>query len=103
MDIQTVKKILGITTTKYDSYLDTVVPMFEEKIKQRANNRFVDDEGNETLPLDLQHTLAKWVQYDMTVKAGLKSKTMGEVSYTFDTDMPDFVKKDIAPYRRVRF
>lgn len=103
MDIQTVKDILMITDSKYDVYLDTVVPIFEEKIKEWTNNRFKDSEGNEVLPINLQHTVAKWVQHDMNVKAGIKSRSMGEVSYTFDTDVPDFVKRDIAPYRRLRF
>jgi hypothetical protein len=103
MDIQKVKNILSITTTKHDPYLNEAVPLFEEKIKVRANNRFADDNGIETLPLDLQHTLAKWVQWDMNSKAGLEARRMGEVSYNYDNEMPDFVRKDIAPHRRLRF
>lgn len=103
MDIQEVKDILGITTDKHDVYLGTVIPLFEEKIKKRANNRFVNSQGVEELPIDLQHTLAKWIQWDMTSKPGLESRRMGEVSYNYDNEFPDFVKKDIAPHRKVRF
>lgn len=103
MDIQQVKDILQITTNNHDPYLATVIPLFEEKIKSRANTRFVDSNGVEELPIDLQHTLAKWIQWDMTVKAGLKARSMGEVSYTYDNEIPSFVKTDIAPYRKVRF
>lgn len=103
MDIQQVKTILGITSTKYDAYLTEVVPLFEEKIKTRANNRFLNAEGVEELPKDLQHTLAKWVQWDMNTKQGLEARTMGEVSYNYDNEFPDFVRRDIAPHRKVRF
>lgn len=103
MDIQQVKDILGITTTERDAYLTAVVPLFEEKIKKRANNRFTNAEGVEVLPIDLQHTLAKWIEWDMNTKQGLEARTMGEVSYNYDNEFPDFVKRDIAPHRKVRF
>jgi Phage gp6-like head-tail connector protein len=103
MDLQQVKAILGITNAKKDAYLTAVIPLFEEKIKKRANNRFLNEEGNEVLPADLQHTLAKWVEWDMNSKQGLESRRMGDVSYNYDNEMPDFVRKDIAPHRRVSF
>jgi hypothetical protein len=103
VDITTVKSILRITTNKHDDYLATVTPLFEEKIKKQANNRFVNEEDAEKLPLDLQHTLAKWIEWDMNTKQGLESRRLGDVSYNYDNEMPDFVKRDIAPYRKVRF
>jgi len=103
MDIQQVKDLLRMNTDKHDVYLANAIPLFEEKIKARANNRFRNSEGKEELPLDLQHTLAKWIQWDMNTNQGLEARTMGEVSYNYDNEFPDFVKRDIAPYRRVRF
>lgn|SRR5690554_3306183 len=103
MNAEEVKTILGITTHIHDAYLDAVIPLFEEKIKRRANNRFVNSSGKEVLPADLQHTLAKWIEWDMNTKQGIDSRKMGEVSYNYDNDLPDFVKRDIAPHRRVRF
>jgi len=103
MEIKVVKDILGIKTTQHDTYLTAVVPLFEEKIKVRANNRFANADGKEVLPLDLQHTLAKWIQYDMNSKPGLEARRMGEVSYNYDNEMPDFVRRDIAHHRKLRF
>ncbi|MFT4415319.1 phage head-tail connector protein [Fredinandcohnia humi] len=103
MEIQAVKAILGIKTDKHDPYLTAVVPLFEEKIKVRANNRFVNAEGKEVLPLDLQHTLAKWIQHDINSNPGLEARRMGDVSYNYDNEMPDFVRRDIAPHRKLRF
>ncbi|WP_226639316.1 phage head-tail connector protein [Priestia flexa] len=103
MEVQQVKDILTIKNDKHDVYLTAVLPLFEEKIKKRANNRFLNKDGTEELPVDLQHTLAKWIEWDMNTKAGLESRRMGDVSYNYDNEMPDFVKRDIAPHRKLRF
>lgn len=97
MEITKVKNLLRITTDKHDTYLNEVIPLFVEKINKRANQTFTE------LPLDLQHTLAKWIEWDMNTKQGLEARTLGDVSYKYDNNMPDFVKRDIAPYRKVRF
>ncbi|MFD2704235.1 phage head-tail connector protein [Salibacterium lacus] len=103
MDTTTAKTLLMISSTKYDDYLDAVIPMFEEKVKQYANNRFEQDDGTEKLPPDLEQTLVKWIQHDMNNRAGLESRTMGDVSYNYSNEMPDFIRRDIAPHRKVSF
>ena len=103
MDITEVKAMLRIKDNEEDEYLASVLPSFEEKIKQYTNNRFKDADGNETLPPDVKHTLAKWVQWDMNNVSGLESYSMGEVNENYSNKLPDFVKRDLSAYRKVRF
>jgi len=102
MDIEEVKKILGIPTsdTRHDQYLETVVPMFIDHAKAYCNRQFIDESGNEYLPGGVKVAVAKWVEHNMT-KSGLRSRTMGQVSYTYETDMPKDIQKMLVPYRRL--
>jgi|SRR5690606_10171965 len=102
MDIEEVKKILGIpaSDTRHDEYLETVVPMFIEHTKEYCNRPFTDDSGNEDLPGGVKIAVAKWAEHNMQ-KSGLRSRTMGQVSYAYDTDMPKDIRKMLVPYRRL--
>lgn len=98
MDITTVKNILGITSNRHDAYLAEVVPLFLEIAQDRTNNTFL--EGEE--PAGVKIFVAKACEFNMH-QAGLQSRTMGEVSYSYETDLPKSVTKHLNPYKRVRF
>ena len=96
MDTEQIKQILGITTDKHDAYLDTVIPLFLEFAEDYCNNTF------EVIPGPVKIFVAKAAQHNMQV-AGLKSRTMGEVSYSYDTEFPSSILKYLSRYRKVRF
>ncbi|MGG3625529.1 phage head-tail connector protein [Bacillus gobiensis] len=98
MDIQHVKKILGITTTKHDEYLSTVIPLFIEQASDYCNQSF--DEKN--LPGGVQLYLAKSIEFNMG-SSTLKGRSMGNVSYSYNTELPESVTKLLRPYKRLRF
>lgn len=102
MDIEEVKRILGVpeSNTRYDEYLTTVVPLFVEHVKAYCNRSFTDEDGVEDLPGGVKIAVAKWAESNMQ-KSGLRSRTTGQVSYTYDTDIPDSIRKMLAPYRRL--
>lgn len=101
MDIQSVKNMLSIKTDKHDNYLAEVIPLFIELAKDRCNNTFLVD-GVEELPAGVKLYVAKAIEHNMK-PSNLKSRTMGSVSYSYDTDLPAGVVKHLAPYKKVRF
>lgn len=102
MNIAEVKALLGITTSKHDDYLDAVVPIFIEDAKAKTNNDFTDENGVETLPGPVRLYVAKACEYNMQ-SAGLKSRSMGEVSYSYQTEFPEAINGLLKRYKRVRF
>ncbi|MDR4249024.1 phage head-tail connector protein [Bacillus pumilus] len=95
MDIQQIKRMIGMTTGKHDDYLSEVVPIFVEYASDFCKNKFdVDD-----LPAGVKIFVAKAVEFNMK-PAGLASRSMGDVSYSYDTDFPETIAKHLYPYRR---
>ncbi|CAH0186073.1 phage head-tail connector protein [Peribacillus simplex] len=101
MDIQSVKNMLSINTDKHDNYLAEVIPLFIELAKDRCNNTFQMN-GVEELPAGVKLYVAKAIEYNMN-PSNLKSRTMGSVSYSYDTDLPSSIVKYLVPYKKVRF
>lgn len=99
MEVTTVKNILGITTTKHDTYLNEVTPLFVETAKSYCNNDFLNDDGVEVLPGAVKIAIAKWIEYNMHT-AGVSGRSQG-ISYSYDTNVPDGIKALLKAYRRV--
>ena len=97
MDITNVKNMLGITTDKHDLYLSEMLPIMLEFAADYCNNTFA-----EPYPAGVKLFVAKGLEFNMG-SSTLKSRTMGEVSYTYETEFPKSVMKHLAPYRKVRF
>lgn len=101
MDLQTVKTMLGISTDKHDAYIAAMLPLVIEFAKDHCNNNFLIG-VEEVLPGGVQMFAAKAVEYNMS-PAGLKGRSMGGASYSYDTDFPPALMKMLRPYRKVRF
>lgn len=101
--IQEVKKILRIEGAEHDDYLSVMVPSLEEWVRDYCNNQFIQLEpGVYTYPGPVKIFIAKACEQNMQV-TGLKSRTMDTVSYTYELDFPETLKKLLRPYRRLRF
>ncbi|MGX2958041.1 phage head-tail connector protein [Peribacillus sp. JNUCC 23] len=101
MDIQSVKNMLGIKTNKHDNYLMEVVPLFVDQAKDYCNNSFKVD-GQEVLPAGVKLYVAKAIEHNMG-DSTLKGKTMGSISYSYETELPQSITKYLSPYKKVRF
>lgn len=102
MEKAEVKKILQEKSTKHDEYFDTMIPLALDFAKEYCNNRFLGTDGKESLPGGVRIFIAKACEFNMA-KSGLKGRSMGEVSYSYDTDFPPSLLKWLRPYRRVKF
>ncbi|MED3691301.1 phage head-tail connector protein [Peribacillus butanolivorans] len=96
MDKEEVKNILGITTNKHDVYITTCIPLFVDFIKEHCNNSFPDDISG-----GVKIAVAKMIEWNMN-KSGQKTRSIGEVAYSFDTDFPPSILRLLQPYNRIR-
>ncbi|MEC1265344.1 phage head-tail connector protein [Bacillus subtilis] len=95
MDIQQVKRMIGMTTDKHDAYLSEVVPILIEYASDFCKNNF--EPG--ALPAGVKIFVAKATEYNMT-PSGLSGRSMGDVSYSYNTEFPQHIIKNLYPYRK---
>lgn len=102
-EIEEIKTILGIQGTKDDSYLEVMVPILYEHASAFCNNLFIDDvTGLVSIPGGVRLFAAKACEHNMN-QAGLKSRSMGSVSYSYDLEFPESINRFLRPYKRLRF
>lgn len=105
-DVQDIKAINGIPSneSKHDEYIETMLPMLLEAVISHTNNNFggIQADGSVKMPGPVKIYLAKAIERN-TMKTGLKSRSMGSVSYSYDTKVPEELKDLLTPYKKVRF
>lgn len=104
-DVDEIKGILGIsfTDTSRDAYILTMLPLLLESVMTYTNNNFnIAADGTLRIPGGVKIYLAKAIERN-TLQTGLKSRSMGSVSYSYDNGVPDELKAFLAPYKKVRF
>lgn len=98
-----VKGIMRIQGEDHDMFLSIMVPILEEHVIEHCNNRFTKNSNGETvLPGPTKLFIAKAAEYNMQ-KTGLKERSMGSVSYSYDLQFPDSLYKYLRPYKRIKF
>ncbi|MCY8035636.1 phage head-tail connector protein [Bacillus sonorensis] len=101
MDIQTVKRLLQIKTDKYDEYLKEAVPFYIDIAKDYCNNSFTKD-SEEVLPSGVKLFVAKACEFSMN-PVNLSSRSLGDASYSFVTELPKTVWEYLGPHKKLRF
>ena len=104
-DVLAIKGIMQIDRTNitHDDYIKTMLPLLLESVMAYTNNYFsITTEGTLHIPGGVKIYLAKAIERN-TLQTGLKARSMGSVSYTYDTAVPDELKALLMPYRKVRF
>lgn len=96
MELQTVKDMLGIKSSQHDAYILTMIPVMQEVAERECHQTFGD-----TPPAGVQLYIAKTIEFNMG-DSGLKARSMGEVSYTYNTEMPESIASLLRPYKRIR-
>lgn len=102
-DIEEYKNINEEQSSNHDKYYMTMLPLLLDYVEEYCNHRFPkDSNGKPNLPGGVKIFLAKSIQHNMT-KAGIKSRSMGSVSYSYDLEFSDSLLKYLRPYKKVRF
>ncbi|MEH7716166.1 phage head-tail connector protein [Bacillus velezensis] len=97
MDIVQVKRMTEIKTDRHDEYLSEIVPILIESASDFCSNTF----DPEALPAGVKLFVAKAAEYNMN-PSGLSGRSMGDVSYSYNTEFPRYITKHLTPYRRLR-
>lgn len=87
-----------IDLNKHSDYLTTLIPILLEYAEDYCNNMF--DAKNP--PGGVKIFLAESIKHKLNTQ-GFASRQMGTVSYSYDTDLPEKIKNNLKPYRKVRF
>lgn len=104
-EVNEIKQILQMNENDYsrDSYIATMLPLLVEAVMAHTNNTFgIRRDGSADLPGGVKIYLAKALERN-GMKTGLKSRSMGSVSYSYDTSVPVELMDFLKPYRKVRF
>lgn len=102
-NFEDIKKILGIKNTKHDEYLTVMVPILFDHVIAFCNNDFISKEsGLVVVPGGIKLWIAKACEHNMQ-NAGLKGRTMGSVSYSYELEFPSSIMSYLRPYKRLRF
>lgn len=83
-----------------DDYYKVMLPILLESVNEEYNQCFEPGE----LPGAVKLFLAKAVQFYSGVGSGVKSRSMGTVSYDYDfTNLPSSVTVLLARYRKAKY
>lgn len=97
MDLQSLKNMMGYANTdKHDPYLIEMLPIMIEHAEDQCRTSFGDE-----LPGGVKLFVVNAIKFNMN-PPGLKSRSMGEVSYSYNTDFPPNIMRYLAPYKKVR-
>ena len=78
---------------KEDAYL--------QWIKSETNQDFVNDSGEEAIPLDVQLAVDKLMDLDSKDRAGVKSQAKGMVKTSFEEGIPKEIYDIISNHRKL--
>lgn len=96
--IDQVSSIAEIDKEEHQTYLSVMVPILLEYAEDYCGATFDVDTPPAGVRLFIGESLKFKIKSD-----GLSSRSMGSVSYSYDTDFPEKIKRNLKPYRRVRF
>jgi hypothetical protein len=103
LEVDEIKTILGWQGTDSDDYLTTMIPLLVDHVTEYCNNPLGQNQTPPArLPGGVILFIAKACEHNKQ-KAGLKSRTMGSVSYSYDLEFPSALMTYLRPYRKVKF
>lgn len=102
-DVDEIKALLCIAGTKHDAYILAMLPILFEEVKGYCNNAFGETvTTTPNIPGPVKLFMAKAIEFNQK-DTGLKGRSMGTTSYSFETDLPKGLYKMLVPYRKVKF
>lgn len=98
MDAKDVKLFnqLPLDNTDNDDTINSLIELYLPIAEDYCNQTF-----DENMPSGVKKFIADCIKYGST--GNIASRSMGTVSYSFVTDIPDSMYKPLRPYRKVRW
>lgn len=95
--LKKIKMLSNIKSDEHDEFIVLYYSICLDWVKAYCNNDF-DDE----VPQAVLLFISKAIKLNM-VPVELKSRSMGTVSYTYNTEYPESMLSLLTPYRRLKF
>lgn len=98
MDIKEVYAINGWSTgTRDDAQIEMLIPLYRGMAEEYCNRDFTD--GQE--PFGVKKFIADCIGFSET--GNVQSKSMGTVSITYRSDIPQAMYQSLNPFREMRW
>ncbi|MGE7092533.1 phage head-tail connector protein [Lysinibacillus sp. NPDC048646] len=97
-DIEQLKLLNGVNGAKHDEFYRAMAPILYDVAKVHCNGKW----ELEKVPSGVMLFIAKAIQFNMT-PTGLQGRSMGTVSYSYDTEFPKAIWTYLRPYKKVKF
>lgn len=97
MDAQDVKLLnqLPLDNTDNDETFEQLIKLYKPLADDYCNREFNSD----NLPSGVKKFIADCIKYGST--GNIASRSMGTVSYSYVTDIPNSIYKSLGPYRKL--
>jgi len=82
----------------HDAFYRALAPVLFETAREHCNKEWLPEE----MPAGVKLFIAKAIQFNKN-PTGLSGRSMGTVSYSYDTEFPKSIWTYLRPYKRVRF
>lgn len=103
-DIDFVKSTLGPKWDDADLLIRSLLPAAYEFVVGATSNDFggVRNDGSIEVPASVRLFMAKYIEL-ISKDTSLKSRSMGSVSYSYQSEIPSALMSLLRPYKRMRF
>lgn len=76
---------------------------YKKWLKDKCNNDFLNEEGVEELPFDIELAIEQLMKMDANNEVGIESKAKGQIDTKFADKIPTFVIEVIANHRKMKW
>ncbi|MBT2661943.1 hypothetical protein [Bacillus sp. ISL-45] len=102
-EVKEIMLINGESRTEQMEHYRTMLPLLFDHVKEECNNTFGDSETTSpVIPGGVKIFMAKAIEFYQN-KTGLRNRSMGTVSYSFESELPRSLYNNLRAYRKVRF
>jgi hypothetical protein len=91
-----IKQLAMMQGAQNDAYLTATIPYYFDLACDKCHQQFDPDD----IPSGVMMFIAQACKFNIA-DVRLKGRTMGNVSYTFNTEIPDTVIGYLRPYRKL--
>lgn len=101
VSVEDIKEFLVVDTVEQsDAFIQKLIDRTTAQVKTYCNNQFADG-----IPVAVEDIIIQWVciKYDINtrLKNGKSGQSMGQLSITYQTEIPKEFKSILNQYRRV--
>lgn len=101
--INEIMAINGVQGAEATEHYRVMLPIVFDEAKAYCNNTFGEtDLLQPEIPGGVKQFMAKRIQFSQN-KAGLRNRSMGSVSYAYESEFPKGFYDTLRPYRKVKF